>query len=205
MNQSQALKHFRITRFVTLSVLAAVIVVLQLVASTIKIGPISFTLVLIPIVVGAAFYGKGAGAFLGAVFGIMAFIGCVSGSDPYGNILFTANPFFCFLICIGKGMLSGFCAGLVYRLVSGEKPSLGRSYVASLLAALTAPIVNTGLFCLCLTLFYHDILVEWAGGTELMNYIMFGLVGVNFLVETSINLVCSPAINTIVRAVKKSI
>ena len=204
MNQSRALKHTWITEFVTLSILAAVIVVLQLVASSIKIGTVSFTLVLIPIVVGAAFYGKAAGAFLGAVFGIMAFIGCATGSDFGGSVLFNANPFICFLVCIAKGSLSGFCAGLVYRLVSGKAPSLGRSYVASLLAALTAPVVNTGLFCLSMVLFYHDVLVEWAAGSEILNYVLFGMVGVNFLVETGINLICSPAINTIVRAVKKA-
>ena len=204
MSQTRNLQHSSIVKFVTLSVLTAVIVVLQLVAGTIKIGPVSFTLVLIPIVVGAAFYGKGAGAFLGAVFGIMAFIGCATGSDWRGSVLFAANPFICFLVCMGKGTLSGFTAGLVYRLVIGKSTSLGRSYVASLLAALAAPIVNTGLFCLSMVLFYHDVLVEWAGGSNLLNYVMFGLVGVNFLVETGINLVCSPAINTIVRAVRKS-
>ena len=50
---------------VGIAVLAALVVVLQLLSSVIKIGTVSITLTLIPIVVGAAFYGPGAGAILG--------------------------------------------------------------------------------------------------------------------------------------------
>ena len=41
---------------VGIAVLAALVVVLQLLSSVIKIGTVSITLTLIPIVVGAAFY-----------------------------------------------------------------------------------------------------------------------------------------------------
>ena len=56
---------------VGIAVLAALVVVLQLLSSVIKIGTVSITLTLIPIVVGAAFYGPGAGAILGTVFGLV--------------------------------------------------------------------------------------------------------------------------------------
>ena len=55
-------------RMVGLAIFTAVIIVLQLVATFVKVGPISITLTVVPIVVGAAVYGKGAGAYLGGVF-----------------------------------------------------------------------------------------------------------------------------------------
>lgn len=51
--------------------LTALVVVLQLLGSFIKFGTVSISLVLVPIVVGAALYGVGAGAWLGGVFAVV--------------------------------------------------------------------------------------------------------------------------------------
>jgi len=198
------LKHSQISKYVTLALLSAIIVVLQLLAGSLKIGPISFTLVLIPIVVGSAFYGKGAGAILGGVFGLIVYIGCVNGTDVGGNILFNANPYICLFVCMLKGCMCGFCAGAVYALcLKLFANNRCRSQIAVIFSAITAPIVNTGLFCLCMALFYQDILVEWAAGENVFVYMIVGLTGINFLVELGINLVSAPAITTIIQAVKK--
>ena len=69
-------------------------------------------------------------------------------------------------------------------------------------AGIVSPVVNTGLFCLCLTLLFHDILVSWAGGTDIMYYIIFGLTGINFVLELVINLVLSTVIVRVVSARK---
>ncbi|MBQ5901601.1 MAG: ECF transporter S component, partial [Clostridia bacterium] len=59
------------TKVLVLSaVLTALVVVLQLLGSFIKLGPFSISLVLIPIVLGAATCGKGVGAWLGLTFGV---------------------------------------------------------------------------------------------------------------------------------------
>ena len=198
------MKHERINRMVSIALLAAVVVVLQLLAGMIKIGTFSITLTLIPIIVGAAFYGPSAGAILGAVFGVVVYIGCVTGSDVGGNMVFVANPFLCFLVVMAKGALAGFCAGLVYRLVMKGHDSVKRGVFAVLLAGITAPVVNTGVFCIGMLLFFRGTLQAWAAGSDLFNYIIFGLTGVNFLIELGINMVFSPAIVTIIRAVRKS-
>ena len=112
---------------VGIAVLAALVVVLQLLSSVIKIGTVSITLTLIPIVVGAAFYGPGAGAILGTVFGLVVYINSATGADYGGNLVFLANPFLCAVVCIGKGTLSGWCAGLVYRLVARKASFLFRA------------------------------------------------------------------------------
>lgn len=198
------MKHEKINRMVGIALLAALVVILQLLAGMIKIGTFSITLTLIPIIVGAAFYGPSAGAILGAVFGLVVYIGCATGSDPGGQMVFAANPFLCFLVVMAKGALAGLCAGLVYRLVMKGHESIERGIVAVLLAGITAPVVNTGVFCIGMLLFFRETLQAWAAGSDLFNYIIFGLTGVNFLIELGINMVCSPAIVTVVRAIRKS-
>ena len=68
-------------KLVTLAIFTALIIVLQLTANVAKIGPVSITLSLVPIVVGAALYGTGAGAYLGGVFGLVVLMCCISGMD----------------------------------------------------------------------------------------------------------------------------
>ena len=107
---------------VGIAVLAALVVVLQLLSSVIKIGTVSITLTLIPIVVGAAFYGPGAGAILGTVFGLVVYINSATGADYGGNMVFLANPFLCAVVCIGKGTLSGTVSRK--RKLQGPKASV---------------------------------------------------------------------------------
>lgn len=181
-------------RLTGLAFLTAVIVVLQVVASFIKFGPFPITLALAPIIIGAALYGPKAGAYLGGVFGVVVLIACILGWDAGGSMLWNANPLLTAVICLVKGILAGLCAGAVYRALSGT-PLLG-----SIMAGIVSPVVNTGLFCLCLTLLFHDILIAWAAGTEVVYYIIFVLTGINFLVELAVNLVLSTVIVRVVSA-----
>ena len=187
-------------RLTGLALMTAIIVVLQVVASFVKFGPFPITLALAPIIIGAALYGPKAGAYLGGVFGIVVLLACILGWDSGGSILWNANPFLTAVICLCKGILSGLCAGLVYRAVAGSGRSHGRMLGGSILAGIVSPVVNTGLFCLCLTLLFHDILLSWAGGTEVVYYILFVLTGINFLVELAVNLVLSTVIVRVVGA-----
>lgn len=66
--------HASVVRLTSLALLAALVVVLQTVASGIRIGPVPISLTLVPIVVGAILFGPGAGAGLGAVFGVVCLI-----------------------------------------------------------------------------------------------------------------------------------
>ena len=186
-------------RLTGLALLTAIIIVLQVVASFVKFGPFSITLALAPIIIGAALYGASAGARLGGVFGVVVFIACVAGWDVGGNILFTANPFLTCVLCIVKGALAGLVAGVVFRGLELRSPM-----AASIVAGIVCPVVNTGIFCLGLSLFFHDTLVAWAGGTDLIYYIIFGLTGVNFVLELAINLVLSTVIVRVVSARKRA-
>lgn len=192
------MSHKQIQKMVGLAIFTAVVIVLQLLGSFIKVGTFSISLVLIPIVVGAAVYGAGAGAFLGGVFGVVVTIACINGSDWGGNLLFTQSPALTILICMVKGIAAGAAAGWIYRLLAGKN-----AYLAVAVSALAAPVVNTGLFCLGMRFFFYDTLVAWAAGQSLVYYVFIGLIGVNFLLETLINLVCSPIILRILNAVKR--
>ena len=185
-------------RLAGLGILTAIIIVLQIISTFVKFGPFSITLSLIPIIVGAAIYGIGAGAYLGAVFSAVVVIMCITGGDIGGAMVWNANPIMCLILCMVKGTLAGFEAGVHYKALENTNKIL-----ASVAAALVSPIVNTGIFLLGLVIFFKDTLMLWAGGTDVLYYIIFGLTGINFLVELAVNVVLSPVIVRIVQVVKK--
>lgn len=183
---------------VTLALLAALVVVLQTVASNIKVGPIPITLTLVPIVIGAVLYGPGAGALLGATFGLVTAVAGLTGYDAGTQALIQASPVWTILTCFVKATAAGWVAGLVYRALR-KKQTLG-----CVLASMSAPVVNTGIFLLAMTTVLRSSLEAWAGGTDMVYYVFVVLTGVNFLVEFGVNAVLSAAIARIVKAVAKS-
>ena len=186
----------KVKRMVGIAFLMALVIVLQLIPIP-PVGGFPISLVLIPIVMGAALYGAGAGALLGATFGTVVFINCVTGADPGGAMVFQANPILCFVVVLAKGTLAGFVSGLVYKLLSKKN-----RYLAMLCAAIVCPVVNTGLFIVCMLTFYMDVLSVWAGGTNVVGYILTGLVVANFVPELILNVAFSPAGQRIVHMFK---
>ena len=185
---------------VQLALFVALVVVLQIISAIIPpiAGLVSITLTLVPVVVGGILLGSAGGAFLGFAFGAIVLINCITGMDPGGNILWNANPLFTAIICFGKGIMAGFIPAVLYRAISGKESGRNKKLVATVVAALSAPIVNTGLFVVGMFLLFKDTLYAWSGGTDIVIYVLTGLAGVNFLVEFIINTVLSPAIVRIV-------
>ena len=186
-------------RLTGLGILTALVIVLQVFTTFVHFGPFSITLALVPIVVGAAMYGIGAGAWLGAVFSLVVLIMCITGGDPGGFMVWSANPLMCVVIVMLKGTLAGLEAGVHYKAL--EKTN---KIVATVAAALVSPIVNTGIFLLGMMIFFKDTLNAWAAGTDVILYIIFGLTGINFLIEIGVNIILSPVVVQIVDAVKKN-
>lgn len=183
---------------VGMGILTAIIIVLQVVATFFPTKPFAVTLALVPIVVGAAVYGKYAGAYLGAVFSLVVVIMCMNGADVGGAMVFNANPGLCVLLCMLKGSAAGFVAGLLYSLLNKVNVWLG-----TIAAAVIAPIVNTGIFIAGLLLFFRDILTAWAGGSDILFWAVFIMAGWNFIAELVVNIVLIPIIVRIIGAVKK--
>ena len=82
------------------------------------------------------------------------------------NVLWNANPFLTALVCLGKGILAGLAAGLVYRAIAwgGKSHSSGRMLGGSIAAGIVSPVVNTGLFLLGLFFLFPTYLEAWATG-----------------------------------------
>ena len=193
------MRNQKIKRMAGIALLMALVAVMQFLGGMIPpVGGFSISLVLIPIVLGAAVYGPGAGMLLGGTFGAIVYMNCITGADIGGAMVFQANPVLCFLVVMGKGILAGLASGWVYRLVKGWD-----GYVAMLAAAVVCPLVNTGVFILCMSTFFWDVLAVWAGGSNVMGYVLTGLVLANFVPELIINVLFSPFGQTIFRVTKK--
>ena len=180
---------------VGLGLLTAIVIVLQALALTVRFGVFTITLVLAPIIVGAALYGWWAGAWLGFVFGVVVLF-TDAGAFLAVNIPGTI------ITCIMKGVCAGIVAGIIYDLLAKKNKIL-----AVILAGIAAPVTNTGLFLLGCVLFFMDTINEWAialGYPSAGNYMIFGMVGINFFVELVINLALSTAIVQIIGIAKKS-
>ena len=72
-----------------------------------------------------------------------------------------------------------------------------------LCASIVCPLVNTGVFVTCMALFFTDVLAAWAGGGDLLGYVLTALVLCNFVPEMLINVVFSPASARILQIVNK--
>lgn len=187
----------KVYKLVGTSILAAIIIVLQIVTTYFPTKPFAITLALIPIIIGAAVFGEKAGAVLGGVFSIVVIAMCVFGVDVGGAMVWNANPFLCIVVCMLKGVAAGYVSGLVYRLLSKKNEIVG-----TVVAAIVAPIVNTGIFILGLSICFRPLLFAWSGESDVLYYVIFGLTGVNFLVELGVNVVLSPIIVKILKALK---
>lgn len=177
-----------------MGVLTAIVIVLQALAIGIRFGTFSITLVLIPIVVGAALYGWKAGAWLGLVFGavvLMADAAAFLAVSVPGTVV----------TCLLKGILAGIAAAAVYRLLENKN-----RWLAILAASIVCPLVNTGVFLLGCVVFFYGTISEWAAGAGFANvgaYLIVGFVGINFIVETAINLCLSTVIVRVLSIIKR--
>ena len=203
-------------KLVLAAILTALVIVLQFMGSFVRFGPFSISLVLIPIVIGAATCGVGTGAWLGFVFGVVVLI---SGDAA---AFLTVDAVGTVVTVLVKGTACGLCAGLAYHFIFNafgkysEKQidrmksdfglcpkceagvfkfiSRNNTYVSVIVAAIVCPVVNTGIFLIGCLLFFMDTGTVWAGGSNVAHYMIFGLVGGNFLFEVLFNIVLSPVI-----------
>lgn len=194
MNQ----KNTNTQKIVGLGLFTAIVVVLQLLGSFIKFGTFSVSLVLVPVVIGAALYGATAGAWLGFVFGVVVLLSGDAAAFLGVNALGTV------LTVLAKGMLAGYVSGLVYKAFESKNRML-----AVALAAVACPVVNTGVFLIGCLLFFMETIGGWADamgfGANVGQYMIIGLVGANFLFELLFNVVLSPVIVRLIRIGKKEV
>ena len=185
-----------VLRITGIGLMTAIVIILQMLGSFIRFGPFSISLVLIPIVIGTALFGVKSGTWLGFVFGLVVLLSGDAAAFLAINIPGTI------ITVLVKGMAAGLVSGLVYKALENK-----HTFVASIVAAVVCPIVNTGVFLLGCLAFFMDTIKEWAIGAGMGDnvalYMIVGLVGLNFLAEFVINLLLSPTIVQIVHIGKK--
>ena len=194
MNQKST-SHEKVRRLVFAAILTAIVVVLQLLGSFIRFGPFSISLVLIPIVVGAALLGWQYGTWLGFVFSITVLL---SGDAAAFMVV---NPIGTIVTVIAKGVLAGTVSGLIYFCLCRKQRLL-----ATVASAVVCPIVNTGVFLIGCRVFFWDTISEWAtaaGAPSAGTYAILTLVGLNFVFELLVNCVLSPVIVRLISLGKK--
>ena len=186
-------KKFSTRKLTGLAILTALVVILQFLPVK---GPFFLiTLTLVPIVIGSALYGAFSGAWLGFIFGVTVLLSGDAAAFLTINIPGTIAT------VLVKGILAGLAAGLVYKLASKVN-----RYFGVICAALVAPVVNTGIFLLGCRLFFMDTVNGWAAASGYENvgaYMILSLVGINFLIELGVNMVCSPIILRLINIRKK--
>lgn len=183
-------------KLVGVGLLTAIVIVLQALAVAIRpTGLFNISLVLVPIVVGAALYGYKAGAWLGFVFSVVVLI-----TDAAAFMAVSVPG--TIITVIVKGTMAGLVAGLVYLAL--EKKN---QFLAVILASIACPVVNTGIFLVGCCVFFLDTITGWAaaaGYASAGKYIILVLVGVNFLIELGVNVVLNSAIVRIIKIGKKN-
>ena len=177
------------------AILTALVVILQYMGQFIRLGMFSISLVLIPIVIGAAVCGPKISTWLGFVFGVVVL--CTDAAAFMAiNIPGTV------VTVLAKGIACGLTAGIVYRLIAKKN-----RYLATIVAAIACPIANTGVFLLGCVFFFLDTLREWGtslGFENVMAYMFLGLVGGNFLFEMATNILLSPIVVRVLHIIRKA-
>ena len=167
------------------AILTALVIVLQMLGQFIRFGPFSISLVLVPIVIGAAMCGPKISTWLGFVFGVAVLM------TDAAAFLAISVPGTVITVLL-KGMAAGLAAGLICKALEKKNRTL-----AVILAALVCPVVNTGVFLLGCVVFFLDTVTEWGAGMGYDNafaYTIFGMVGINFIAEMAINIFLSPVV-----------
>ena len=196
----------RTSNLVRLAMLIALIFVMQylgtLISTPFKAIGIELSFVLIPIVIGAFLMGPTQGAILGLTFGVMTIVLTVTAPGTMTYILCDDNPAFYSLTALVKAIAAGWGAGMIYKAL--DKLFKGKNaYLRTLLASASAPVINTGIFLLGMTLFFEKTISEkWAGGENVFLFIL-GLIWINFVIEFAINVILTPVIIRIIELGKK--
>ena len=180
-----------------LSILLALVIVLQTFGGAINIGPVQLNFTLIPIALGAILLGPIAGLILGFACGVVVAIQVIMGLVPFYVLIWTETPVVALLTCVVKTTVAGYVAGLAFKIFAKKN-----KYVAVFVSASLVPVINTALFILgCLGMW--DAMVQIAGGTNILGFILVSLVTFNFFAELMVNLLCAPALYRVIKVVDR--
>ena len=208
----------KIRKIVVISVLAAIIIVLQVLGNLFgSLFANGLALGLIPICIGSILYGPFIGMLLGGVMSAVIML-----HFPNYSIMETGlDTFKLMLIMVIKTPLAGFVSGLIFDLFNkiASKKANRKSQLALITAgifvsSIAVVIVNTGTYVLMmLSLFtsgdgfnLNNLVGKDLGGrtyNSAMSIVLLYQVGFNFILELIIAFVTGPALSTIIRVMTR--
>ncbi len=184
----------RVKKMAFIASFAALIVALQFFSNYVSFGPVSITLSLIPVAVGAILFGPSAGLFLGLVNGLIVLV-----APSTLAIFMPHNAFATVFLCLFKMGFAGWVSGMIFRYLSQKNFTL-----AIVLSAISVPLVNTGIFILGTLVFFMPIIEQFAGeGASAISYLFLTFIGFNFIIEFVVNAGLSPVIISMVKLYDK--
>ncbi len=197
----------RSTKTIKMAQLAILIAVVLIMAFTplgyLKTAGLEISLITIPVAIGAMVIGPGAGAVLGAVFGVTSFYQCF-GMSPFGAMLLGINPLYTFLVCVSTRILMGYLAGVLFKVfIKADKSNTVCYFVGGFVTA----FLNTLFFMGTLILFFWNTdyiqSLNAAGANAFMFVIAF--VGINGVVEWIATTVAGGIVSKAVAKIAKNV
>lgn len=173
-----------------MAILIAVAMALQFIANYVTLGPVSITLALIPIVIGAIIVGPLGGFIIGLCVGVAVIF-----APSTLSLFYPINPFATILICLFKTALAGLGAGYLFKLISKKNEK-----VATIVASCIVPIINTLLFAIAVLIFYRSLL---NGDKGIWYTLIISFIGFNFLIEFATNALLSNAVYVLIKYQKR--
>lgn len=189
--------HEKNLKMVQIAMIMAIMTILQIFgAALVRVSVTCPALVLVPLFIGSASFGKKLGAILGGYFGIITVILGVSGFDAYTHTLFIYKPLETVIICLVKGVMAGFLSAVVYEI--SLKIFKKKLFPSAFVSSITTPLVNTTLYIVGVFVFFK----EFSGFSADSGFFyvfgtVFMMIIVNFIVEVIMNAVCCPVLVTI--------
>ena len=189
-------------RLTQLALLAALLLVMNFTPlGYLQVGPLSMSLMSIPVSIGAMLMGPVDGAILGGVFGATSFLQAVQGTSPMGSELFAYSPVGSFVVCFVARVLVGLCCGLVYQGMRKILP--GKEKVCAAVGGFSAAFLNTVFFMGFLVLLFYGSpyvqgIVEALGVSNPLAFVV-AVVGVQAIVEWAACCVVAAAVTVPLR------
>lgn len=186
-----------------LALLAAILLVMNYTPlGYLQLGPLSASLLTVPVAIGAMTMGPLAGAILGGIFGATSFIQMVEGKSAMGAALFSVNPFGAFVVSFVARVLEGLCAALIFNALRKAMPK--KEKLCCVIGAICTPVLNTVFFMGFLVLFFYNCdyvqnQAQTLGATNAFMFIVL-LVGVQAVIEW---LICGVVASAVTLPVRK--
>lgn len=172
------------------AVLAAIVLLMAFTPlGYLRLGPMSITLLVVPVVIGGITLGPVRGGFLGAVFGATSFAQCFMG-DVSGAAMVAISPLATALACFIPRILIGVVAGFLFPAIKKVSKSTPVAFIAT---AVAGTLTNTILFIAMVVGFFQNSF--FGGGPFWTIFISF--FSVNVAVELVVGVVVSAALSAV--------